>query len=424
MFRAASSRSQSRLSWLHSPVQLQFLAALRRRNPVHSEVLLSLKDVEMWLLRAFCFSMIGLSLLPSTARAVNYHLTELPSIPSAQQYSFSYATGINNAGQISGYASTGGGGVVPELGFIYANGAIEEIGTLGGRSSYAFGISPTGMVVGSSLLPGNSIAHAVSYSNGQLLDLGSPPGGASEAYAANASGQIVGRLFYPTAPGSNPYFAFLYENGVMTELETFGGDVSHARGINAVGQITGSASLASGPEQAFIYSNGVATSLGTLTGPNGGSNGMAINDLGHVAGSSQLESGFHPVLFSNGTLLDLGTLGGPYGIALGLNNSGDVVGWALTDSPVNPHEERGFIFTHGAMTDLNLLLDPSVSGWVITSAKAINDSGWIAAEGYNTSNRSIKRALLLTPVPEPIGAASILAVMTCVALGRRHKRTL
>src|SRR5262249_16378045 len=64
--------------------------------------------------------------------------------------------------------------------------------------------------------------------------------------------------------------------------------------------------------------------LGTLGGD--ASNGMALNDLGHVVGESTTAAGeTHAFLWRGGHMTDLGTLGGKVSTALAINNHDAVV---------------------------------------------------------------------------------------------------
>jgi probable HAF family extracellular repeat protein len=106
---------------------------------------------------------------------------------------------INDAGQAVGYSSgppNGSGG----HSFLYSNGTMQSLPTLGGTAVHAYGISNTGVVYGDSSTVGQSNFHAFLYSNGQMIDLtnmlhslgGSISGDDSYAIRAiNDEGQIL-----------------------------------------------------------------------------------------------------------------------------------------------------------------------------------------------------------------------------------------
>lgn len=67
-----------------------------------------------------------------------------------------------------------------------------DLGTLGGLSSEAFAVNPSGQVVGISYRA-DGPAHAFSWTRtGGMVDLGALGGGSSEAHTVSASGQVVG----------------------------------------------------------------------------------------------------------------------------------------------------------------------------------------------------------------------------------------
>ena len=92
-------------------------------------------------------------------------------------------------------------------------------------------------------------------------------------------------------------------------------------------------------------------------------------------------------------MTDLGTLGGTASAGYSINALGQVVGYAYLAGGPTRH---AFLYSDGTMTDLNDLLPP-LSGWVLTEARQINDSGQIA--GFGTYNGQT-RAFLLTNVVE------------------------
>jgi probable HAF family extracellular repeat protein len=92
---------------------------------------------------------------------------------------------------------------------------------------------------------------------------------------------------------------------------------------------------------------------------------------------------------------DLGTLGGDKCLARDINNQGQIVGYS--EVVAGDSTQHAFVYSGGTMVDLNDLIDPA-SGWVLSSASAINESGWIAGTGCINGET---HAFLLTPIPEP-----------------------
>ena len=263
---------------------------------------------------------------------------------------------------------------------------MKDLGTLGGNESHGYGVNDAGDVVGwSEITKGSSVEHAFLYSGGTMHDLGTLGGQISEAYAINNSGQIVG--YSETAGGPIvPFHAFLYSGGTMHDLGTLGGVHSKAYGINVSGQVTGFAENDKGYAHAFIYtpgSPGSMVDLGTLDNlkTNLYSYGNAINSSGEVAGRASSAANpdyMHAFRYSGGVMLDLGTLGGPTGFseALGINDTGDVVGYSTTITGTT----HAFLYTGGVMHDLGTL-----PGGTVSKAFAISNSGQIVGYSYTSS---------------------------------------
>ena len=114
---------------------------------------------------------------------------------------------------------------------------------------FAYDINDSGHIVGAYEPTQNSMHRAFLYVDGAVTSLGTLGGSHSAAYAINNKGQIVG----VSTTSSNQFHAFLWENGVMEDLGTLGGSSSMALDINDHGQIVGSARIASGQNRAFIY---------------------------------------------------------------------------------------------------------------------------------------------------------------------------
>ncbi len=100
---------------------------------------------------------------------------------------------INMAGQVVGVSGTSSG---DQHAFLWQNGQMTDLGTLGGLNSYAFRINASGQIVGTAQNADGS-NRAVRWQNGQITDLNSlidPASGwlLTTASANNASGQIAG----------------------------------------------------------------------------------------------------------------------------------------------------------------------------------------------------------------------------------------
>ena len=114
-----------------------------------------------------------------------------------------------------------------------------------------------------------------------------------------------------------------------------------------------------------------------------------------MAGSADLANGaIHAALWDANGIHNLGTLGGRDSMAEGLNNRGQIVGFAYhADGTLH-----AFISAAGVMRDLNELI-PSNSGWMLRNAMAVNDAGQIVGNGVAPDGNI--RAFLLTPIAAP-----------------------
>jgi probable HAF family extracellular repeat protein len=327
-------------------------------------------------------------LAPAVSRAaILYKVIDLGTLDGDQ----STAASINSRGQVAGSITMDHYSVV---GTVYTDnvtnhaffddGAMHDLGTLGGATSLGDGMNNSGAVVGQAYLADNSTSVAFLYSNGQMQDIGA--GNGSVGYAINNNGVIVGN----TGGTPQPF----YYNGTIHHIGTLGGSLGWAYAVNDNGHITGQAQTSQGTFHAFLY-NGAMHDLGTLGGNS--AEGMAINANDQIAGYSQVSGGSRHAFFYDGVMHDIGALtvgSSSYSEAFGINDHDQIVGL----SELANGGDVAFIYdSKNGMVNLNTLIDPSL-GASLESATGINDSGQIAATAIINS---AAHAVLLQPVPEP-----------------------
>jgi MYXO-CTERM domain-containing protein len=163
---------------------------------------------------------------------------ELIDIDPTHASRSSAANAINDLGQVTGYAVTNDDG--DYAAYIYQNGAMNFLATLGGNYAQGYAINNAGMVAGYSGLS-NGESHAFLYANGVLLDLGDLGGNDSYATGINEAGAVVGVSNLAAGPGAG-YHAFLYSGGKLQDLNdlidpSLGWTLTYAGDINDKGQI-------------------------------------------------------------------------------------------------------------------------------------------------------------------------------------------
>jgi MYXO-CTERM domain-containing protein len=337
--------------------------------------------------------------------------------------SASLAFGLNNAGQMVGYAYTP---TNRTNAYLSQNGSTTSLHPADPRagSSEAHGINESGSVVGQVSFQNGPTRAAVFTSNGVQF-LGTLGGVNSFGHAINASGQVAGDS---DAPSGSRHGFVTDANGNLVDIGPLnGGGSSSADAINDLGAVTGYAEIDDlGDYRAYIYANGAMQTLGTLGGNY--AQGYAINNAGMVAGYSYLAGDLvaHSFLYANGVLLDLGGFGGDVSYATGINEAGNVVGAASNGSGAY----HAFLYSGGRFQDLNDLIDSSL-GWTITYAGDINDKGQIAAHGCKAGNQCADLLLTLadtgggggsSPVPEPEALTAGLAGLVLSGLLRRRRQ--
>jgi probable HAF family extracellular repeat protein len=352
----------------------------------------------------------------------------------------SYATGINNNGQVVGWyaeedTTTG------TTAFMWQNGTMTSLGTMGGTSSVATDINGTGQVVGYAKdATGNYQAFLWNGSSWQAL-ASSYSGMNSAAYAIN-NGGLVGGTFQtdvkdPQGKYTN-YEAATWTGSTASTLqslqnvgyEVWGGPVSQVYSISNTGIVVGKSSvgapygddLGDPASHAVIWNaNGSVTDLGTIGQCNTNSGictsaAFGVNDSGQIVGVSgdSTNTNLRPFIYSNGTMTDLGTVGtATNGYAYAINNSGQVVGYSSDFKAADPASgsvsdsfTTATLWTldangNATAVDLNTLV--AGSGWSLWGATGINDQGQIVGYGMIGEGADATfHAFLLTPDAAPV----------------------
>jgi probable HAF family extracellular repeat protein len=353
------------------------------------------------------------------AAHAGWTITEVGVLPVGQPLAISVATAINDLGQVvgaSGVSST------DNHAFLWtAGGGMTDLGDVPGgySSSWATGINNAGVVTGSSTFGYTLEAqHAFVWTAaGGMVDLGAKPSNSyySQGWGLNADGDIVGSTGY----GSS-WSAFVRRHGqsTLTLLAKPGGASARAAAIADSGLIAGEINRSTGITHAALWRDGSYTDLGDLPGGSDYSTAFAVNDAGLVVGASAVADGSRAFAWTaQGGMVALPLLpgGSSAAMALGLNEAGDIVGVALNAQG----ENRAVLWREGALIDLNALPGVAAAGWVLNDANGINERGQIVGTG--TLNGAL-RGWVLTPVsevPEPATWALLLAGGVLLASRRR-----
>ena len=283
---------------------------------------------------------------------------------------------------------------------------LVDLGTFGGPASYfpnGFDgiLNKHGTAVGWAntstpdpfcfVAPNCFATHAFQAQDGVVADLGVLDGGLdSAALWISPNGLITGYSQNgqtdPLLPGFPEVRAFLWRNGQLLDLGTLpdGGFESLGNSVNNRGQVVGLA-LNTVPDpcsdlltqfRGFLWQGGVMQDLGTL----GGSQADAeqINEAGQIIGFAATNTVgpdgcaiLHPYFWENGTMQDIGTLGGTGFELSSLNQRGQVVGFSFL---AGDHTFHPFLWSKGVLTDLGTL------GGNTGQANWINDRGDIVGK--------------------------------------------
>jgi probable HAF family extracellular repeat protein len=168
---------------------------------------------------------------------------------------------INRFGHVTGDSWTADGELQA---FLWDGQFMEGLGTLAGPpamhgapQSSGRGINASGQITGWShtgVFEDNEFKlHAFLWQNGLMQDLGTLGGSFSVGNDINATGHVTG--IGSTTDDAETH-AFLWHDGLMEDLGTLGGSYSEGRAINNLGQVIGLSDLANGESRPFLWERG------------------------------------------------------------------------------------------------------------------------------------------------------------------------
>jgi len=242
------------------------------------------------------------------------------------------------------------------LGFVWRNGRMKPLPTLGGNNGFATGLNNDGLVVGwaentvhdpTCNLPQVLQFRAVvwnGHSRRVVRELSPLPGDTvTAATAINDAGQVVGisGICANAVGGYSAAHAVLWQDGRPTDLGDLGGVAWNTpMAINDQGAVVGFANVPNDDPgafnaHAFLWTEEAGMQdLGTLPG-DALSQGLGINDQGQVVGIS-CTAGFgscRAFLWDDGTMIDLNALASGYDghfvFANDINDAGEITGQSI-----------------------------------------------------------------------------------------------
>jgi probable HAF family extracellular repeat protein len=299
----------------------------------------------------------------------------------------------------------------------FKDGRVQDLGTLpGGTESLASAVNSSGQVAGISLsgppdplfqfhtigLPMGSPVRAFIWQDGVMRDLGTLGGPDATVANLNAQGQVAGSSETDSTPNSSTGLAtihpFVWQNGHMQDLGTLGGTLATAAWMNDAGEVVGTSSLAGdNAADPFLWTGTKMIDLGGFGGGYG--QAMWINAQGDVAGFSFTTAGNSDgFLWRNGKLIDLPPVPGAVdAFPQSVNNLDQVVG-ETDDANGNPIIAA--LWAGGRTYDLNTLIAPS--RLQLVSAGYIDEKGDIVVFGLLPDGSQREYLLIRNPsVPLP-----------------------
>jgi len=344
-------------------------------------------------------SLMFIALFSKNASATSYSIVDLGVLPG---YSNSYAYKINQNGDVVGsmYAVDNNGAGLPSEAFIYKKGSITDIGP-----GTAMGINAQDQVI---ISQQNYGKNSYMWQNGLRSELPA----AITPKSINDNSDIVGT--------SNNATAVLLRNGKITNLSVNNSDATSINNAGYIGGWIENRTVIWGKNGEIIYD------YNNQNGVFGGQNINEHNTMVGIGSGNKYYSTAAPYIYSSAITNPLPLPGSithsDYGWASSINNSGTIVG--STGNFFGNNDFTALLWENGQAYILDSLPGIVGSGWHLSSANDINDSGQIVGAGYLNGHQ---RAFLMTPisaVPEPETWLYVTFGIITIAYKRNRSRII
>lgn len=342
-----------------------------------------------------------LALATIASAETRYEVINIGTLPGSE---YSYVSAINNHNRVVGTSYSFG----TQRGFLWRQDwGMTEVHGLGYEDTSAWDINDNDFVVGYMNDDGFERGftykygawwhnNAIDQSSGAITrginNLNQSVGSSGWAEDAKATGWLLGSQGFA--------------------LPDYGGDQSSgAFRINDSGESVGAATQNGVRRATWFRNNNTVFDLHGMIQGATLSHAADINNANWIVGHANINGTQDAFVFN----LELGmqVISGP-GTNVQLN------GISMSGSAVGSIDASAAVWNlNDGLVDMNTLIDPD-SNWILTSAKDINDLGWIVGQGYHNGVYTSFLARPTEAVPEP-ASVTILALGVGGLIARRRK---